>query len=65
MHEYALDFCEMGYEELVVQFYLSITLQEVIDLVSKSFISPMRKTAFSKLLHRRYDELKEVANAYP
>ncbi|MBI5273096.1 MAG: HipA domain-containing protein [Chlamydiia bacterium] len=63
MREYALDFCEMGYEELVVQVYLSIALQEIVDLVSASFISPTRKMAFSKLLTRRYQELKEVADA--
>jgi hypothetical protein len=63
MREYALDFCEMGYGALVAQFYLSIALQEILDLVSRSFISPMRQTAFSKLLHRRYHELKEVADA--
>jgi HipA-like C-terminal domain len=63
MKEYALDFCEMGYEELVVQFYRSIALQEIVDLVNTSFISPVRIIAFSRLLHRRYDELKEVADA--
>ncbi len=60
MREYALDFWEMGYEELVAQFYRSITLQEITNLVNTSFISPARKSAFSRLLQRRYQELKEV-----
>jgi hypothetical protein len=64
MREYALDFCEMGYEKLVRQFYLSIAFQEIVGLVSTSFISLVRKTAFSKLLHRRYHELKEAIDAY-
>ncbi len=64
MREYALDFCEMGFEELVTQFHLSIAFQEIIDLVNISFISHTRKAAFSRLLHRRYQELKEVIDAY-
>jgi hypothetical protein len=64
MREYAFDFCEMGYEELVIQFHLSIAFQEIIDLVNISFISHTRKAAFSRLLHRRYQELKEVIDAY-
>jgi hypothetical protein len=64
MREYALDFCEMGYEELVRQFYLSIAFQEIVGLVSTSFISPDRKIAFSKLLHRRYHELNGATDAY-
>lgn len=65
MREYALDFCEMGYEEIVTHFYRSIALQKIIDLVNKSFIIPLRKEAFSRLLHRRCQELKEVIDAYP
>ena len=64
MREYALDFCEMGYEELIRQFHLSIVFQEIVGLVSTSFISPDRKIAFSKLLHRRYHELNEATDAY-
>jgi len=64
MREYALDFCEMGYEELVMQFHLSIALRETINLVNISFISPTRKDAFSKLLRRRYQELKEVIDGH-
>lgn len=60
MREYALDFCEMGYEELVAQFHLSVVFEEIIDLVNTSFISPRRKAAFSRLLQRRYQELEEV-----
>jgi hypothetical protein len=65
MREYALDFCEMGYEDLVAQFYRSITLQKIIDLVDTSFITFVRKDAFSRLLQRRYQELKEVIDADP
>ena len=64
MREYALDFYEMGYEELVAPFYRSIALREIIDLVHTSFISPARKEAFSGLLHRRHQELKEVVDEY-
>jgi HipA-like protein len=64
MRDYSLDFCEMGYEELVREFQLSIKFQELIDLVNVSFISPARKAAFSSLLYRRYQELKEANHAY-
>lgn len=65
MREYALDFCEMGYEELVLQFYSSLSLLEITDLVNTSFISALRKDAFLRLLYRRYQELKEVIDEYP
>lgn len=63
MHDYAFDFCEMGYEESVMLFYRSIVFEEIADLVNASFISLLRKTAFSRLLHRRYQELREVIDA--
>lgn len=64
IREYALDFWEMGYEELVTQFYRSIAFEEIIHLVNTSFISLIRKLAFSGLLSRRYQELKEVIDEY-
>lgn len=63
MRDYVRDFWEMGYEELVTQFYLSIAIQELINLVNTSFISVLRKEAFSKLLQRRYEELKGEIHA--
>jgi hypothetical protein len=64
MREYALDFCEMGYDELVVECYRSIVLSEILDLVNASFISLIRKDAFSSLLRKRYQELKGAIDEY-
>ncbi len=64
MHEYAVDFCELGYFETVFDFLLSISLENILHNIKQSFISTARKAAFQNLIQRRYQELKKVVEAY-
>lgn len=57
MKDYVEEFKEKCFHAEVAAFKKKIRMSEIQDLVGNSFISDVRKQAFSRLIERRYKEL--------
>ena len=64
MGEYVSEFDKLGYGFVVQQFFDSIRIEKIMLLISESFLSSLRKEAFSKLITRRYEELRKSLELY-
>lgn len=58
MKDYVHEFKEKGFHDTILDFKKKIKMSEIQDLINDSFISDMRKQAFSRLIERRYKELE-------
>lgn len=59
MIDYVKEWIRLGYKNQVINFYERISLNEIYQLISSSFISDKRKTALMELIQRRYQELQD------
>ena len=64
MGDYVMEFCRLGYSELVKKFYYQVRrdLPSLLDLIRCSFVSDKRKRAFQKLVEKRFHELHTSLN---
>lgn len=55
--DYAAEFKQLGFTEVVASFHKAIKLEKIFLLVDNAFISQKRKEAFKRLIKNRYEEL--------
>lgn len=60
MKDYVQEIRRLGYDSIVIAFKKKVAMEmaNLIALIEKSEVSEKRKTAFKKLLRKRYDELE-------
>lgn len=62
MRDYVNEWSRLNFYNVIKEFKEKINIPKINDLVSHSFISPKRKQAFIRLIHKRYEELCEATN---
>jgi len=60
MKDYAIEFIDMGYLDVVSKFMDDIDIDKIEKTVSEAFISKKRKSAMMKIVINRVEELKNV-----
>ncbi len=58
--DYVKEWLRLGLDEPIKEFRDRVDLQSILQLISDSFISEKRKQAFTKLVKRRTEELKDA-----
>lgn len=62
MHDYAIEFIEMGHKTWVEEFLKRIEQIHLYPLIEESFLSDKRKKAFASLIEYRIGELKNACS---
>jgi len=62
MQDYAREFKDMGYFEILKKFYQKVRSSQIAQLIEKSFILKSRKQSLQRLIDQRYKELCGVIN---
>lgn len=58
MEDYVVEFNRLGYQDIVANFYKKVDLNKLLSIIQQSFVSMARKEAITRLITRRYEELK-------
>ena len=59
MKEYTQELKQLGYKEIIKNFYNKIKMHELENLIRHSFCSKLMKDAISKLINKRFKELED------
>lgn len=62
MHDYAIEFIEIGYRDWVEEFLQRVEQIAIHHLIAETFLSDKRKQAFASLVEHRVEELKHVCS---
>ncbi len=60
MHDYVVEFIEMGYKSWIEEFLEKIIQAQISQLITESLLSDKRKQAFTSLVQQRLEELKNA-----
>ncbi len=60
LKDYVFEWYRLGFENIILDFYNKIDLENIISMIDNSFVSAARKEALKKLVKNRYMEFNNA-----
>lgn len=58
MQDYVIELSRLGYQDEIKKFFINIKLNDINELIEKSFCTDLMKMAITRLITKRYEEMK-------